>query len=627
MITLSRFNRLEALWDGIKQNNVVPDDLIVETEQNLLKNKIELSVRFCDNRIDEVVLRHKLAESYHTIALVDPLVKDSSLHLGQAAELFVVDPNGVVIACQSENNLGYCCPAAEMVNKNNKLKDIVSLGNIVQVNYDNGIRSQLMPIFNDHGEIQFFWGVADIAPITAKASNVLILAAQLLQERYKNELIIDEYTSSFMDAISEYAILLDEKGRIVNINEPCSALFKIGDPGILRGVPLSNLISHRSIASLNDLLDFDCSKPITIQLWNREIECHVFRRHLINTPNGERLLLLFNKPKEKAFNYLPVSTGSDLSAFDRIIGNSPEILQLKALARQSAASPATVLIQGESGTGKELFAQAIHQESGRPGVFVAINCGAIPSELIQSELFGYEEGAFTGARKRGCPGKFEIADGGTVFLDEIGEMPLDMQVNLLRFLQDKTVTRVGGNAPKRVDVRVIAATNRDLLKEVENGRFREDLYYRLDVIHLEIPALRKRRSDIPLIAACFLTRMCRQQGIDPLEISTAAMNTLMNCAWPGNARQLENAIERAFVLRHGKELNFDHLPASSVIIENSTRQDIEAGKDRLEKEAIEECLRCYRGNVSQAANAMGITRQTLHRKLKTLDIDRYDYIK
>ncbi|MEA1961480.1 MAG: sigma-54 dependent transcriptional regulator [Bacillota bacterium] len=294
--------------------------------------------------------------------------------------------------------------------------------------------------------------------------------------------------------------------------------------------------------------------------------------------------------------------------------------RIKSIAKRAAKSSATVLIEGESGTGKELFAEAIHQESQRTGQFTAINCGGIPSELIQSELFGYEEGAFTGAKKRGCAGKFEIADGGTVFLDEIGEMPVDMQVSLLRFLQDKTVTCVGGHTSKKVDVRIVAATNRNLKDEVSKGNFREDLYYRLNVINLQIPPLRDRKQDIPMIVNYLLQRLCEAEGESEITINQQAMEGLMNYDWPGNARELENAIQRAFILRQDDELDFDQSSITTKT-EGCKKDTIDATISNVEKEAIEKTLKAYNGNISQTANALGITRQTLYRK-KTLNIER-----
>lgn len=624
MITLSRENRLETLWDDIKQNNVIPEEIRMETEQNLLRNKLELNVNFCDHRIQKDDLQHKLEESYATIALVSPLLKDFSSQLDNQAMMIVTDPNGVIISCQRDDVIGYCCPAAEMVNNNHQLKDQVQTGRVVEVNYDNGIRSQLMPIFNEYGEIQFYWGLSDSRPISVEMSNILYLATQLMQERYKYTLLIDEYTSSFMNAIPECVVLLDENARVINVNERFLKLLNISDKNELTGMHISHLIAGEGSGdNLGTLLTRDHTSRFNLQFWGHKIPCHIIHQQPIHTPYGNQLVILFNElndqPQAKASAASLAPGGID--PFASIIGNSPEINRIKSVAQQAAGTASTILLEGESGTGKELFAQAIHQESRRPGPFIAINCGAVPSELIQSELFGYEEGAFTGAKRRGSPGKFEIADGGTVFLDEIGEMPVDMQVSLLRFLQDKTITRVGSHLARRVDVRIIAATNRNLKDEVAKGHFREDLYYRLNVINIQIPPLRQRREDIPLIANYLLAKQCRQQDLPLMKLNPRETKLLLGYHWPGNARELENAIERAFILRQGEKLNFDDLPGA-LTVKGACREEIQAHMDQIEKEAIEDCLRACRGNISHTANALGVTRQTLYRKMKSFDIHR-----
>lgn len=622
------YNKLETLWDGIKRNNIIPDEYMRETKQKFLKNKLEVNVDFYPHRVEGDELRNRLAEYSETIALVDPLVKDAPVRWEKDVMLMVADSNGLIISCQSDDILGYCCPAAEMVNNDHQLKDLVKMGNVLEVNYDNGIRSQLIPIFNVHGEIQFYCGVSGYRPITMEVFNILYLAAQLVQERYKYGLIIDEYASSLINTMQECVVLLDENARIINVNEQLLRLLKIKDKAILKGMPVASLLSHKgSIESLNDLLDGD--GQFNIRFWDQEMLCHIQNKKIIYTSYGRQMIVSFNQLPDKS--YAPALPAADISPvafsnFDTIIGNNPEINKIKAIAKRAAKSLATILIEGESGTGKELFAEAIHQESQRPGVFLPINCGAIPPELIQSELFGYEEGAFTGARKRGSPGKFEIADGGTVFLDEIGEMPVSMQVNLLRFLQDKTVTRVGGYMPKKVDVRIIAATNRNLKNEVAKGNFREDLYYRLNVVNIQVPPLRKRKADIPLLADCLLNKLCHQYDMPPMKINWPSGTVWMNYNWPGNVRELENIIERAFILRQDEELFFDNSLITPVITPGHSKEQIDASIEEIEKDAIEYHLRAYQGNISKTAQALGITRKTLYQKIKKLNINRDDCI-
>ena len=243
-----------------------------------------------------------------------------------------------------------------------------------------------------------------------------------------------------------------------------------------------------------------------------------------------------------------------------MIGESPQILELLKIIDKVAASDSTVLITGESGTGKELVAKEIHRRSKRnAGAFVPINCGAIPKELLESELFGYEKGAFTGAN-RTKPGRFELANGGTVFLDEIGDMSPDLQVKVLRVLQERAFERVGGIKEIQVDVRIVAATHRDLEEAVKEGHFREDLYYRLNVIPIRVPPLRERRSDIPLLIQHFIKVFSQRAGTPTMEIEELAMEAFMAYSWPGNVRELENVVERLIVLAEGNTISLEDLP-------------------------------------------------------------------
>ncbi len=305
---------------------------------------------------------------------------------------------------------------------------------------------------------------------------------------------------------------------------------------------------------------------------------------------------------------------------DGIVGSSPAMRQLAQTIRAIAPSEATVLIAGESGTGKELAAKAIHAQSNRQnGPFVAVNCAALSETLLESELFGHEKGSFTGAEKR-REGRFLAADGGTLFLDEIGEMPLSMQPKLLRALQEREIQRVGGDRPVRVDVRIIAATNRDLLQEVEENRFRQDLFYRLNVVTLTMPPLRERVEDIPNLAMHFLRQFAEKNGKRVKGFTPAAMDKLLKHEWPGNVRELENAVERAVVLLSGEYVSERELPPGLAGTESggtAPRLDIsDMTLDEIERLAVREALQQCNNNKSEAARRLGITRKTLLAKLQ-----------
>ena len=307
-----------------------------------------------------------------------------------------------------------------------------------------------------------------------------------------------------------------------------------------------------------------------------------------------------------------------------MIGNSAKMKNIIETIEQVAPTRTTVLITGESGTGKELVAQAIHQCSGRTGKFVPVHCSALPDNLIESELFGHERGAFTGAVEM-RKGRFELAEGGTIFLDEIGEIPLHIQVKLLRVLENRSFERIGGSETIVTDARVVAATNRDLRKMVEEGTFREDLFYRLDVVSLEIPPLRERKEDIPLLVKHYLDVFNKENGKD-IGITETAMASLCAYAWPGNIRELRNCVERMVVLCRGKMIELENVPvdvregvtpgiAKTVLAQPSC--DLECNEKMLIERALNEC----KGNRTKAAEKLGISRRTLHRKLHTYNLE------
>ncbi len=309
--------------------------------------------------------------------------------------------------------------------------------------------------------------------------------------------------------------------------------------------------------------------------------------------------------------------------FDRghIIGRSPAMIRLLETAAQVAASEATVMISGESGTGKELVAGVVHHNSPRKGgPFVKINCAALTETLLESELFGHEKGAFTGAERR-REGKFVQANGGSIFLDEVSEMPLSMQVKLLRVLQEREVTRVGGEGVIPVDVRLVVATNKDIPDLIKSGVFREDLYYRLNVVNLELPPLRERRGDIPLLAQHFLEHFNARNAKAIRGFSPQGMELLGRYHWPGNVRELMNAVERAVVLAREAYLDENDFSFLNPDPEASTTTDLEAllagmPLESVEREAILKTLAAVGGNKSEAARQLGITRKTLASKLK-----------
>lgn len=339
---------------------------------------------------------------------------------------------------------------------------------------------------------------------------------------------------------------------------------------------------------------------------------------------------------------LPVSEPSPRVSeftFDGIVGRSPEILRIKRLASKASRVPSTVLITGESGTGKEVFSKSIHGASlYNKGNFVSVNCAAIPEHLLEAELFGYEEGSFTGAKKGGKIGKVELAHQGTLFLDEIGDMPLYMQAKILRVLEERVVERVGGLKKTEVDVRIIAATNKNLEEMVKKGQFREDLFFRLNIIRIHIPSLRERKSDIPYLTSYHMERICRKFQIEKKEFTKEAMDAFMDYSWPGNIRELVNTLEMLMGLVDGPVIKRGHLPEVFLgykeqqleMTENSENRGGEKGSNapsnwrdviaHEERTAIQRALIDERGNKAAVARKLGIHRSTLYEKMKKYEL-------
>ncbi|MBC7963462.1 MAG: sigma 54-interacting transcriptional regulator [Steroidobacteraceae bacterium] len=313
-------------------------------------------------------------------------------------------------------------------------------------------------------------------------------------------------------------------------------------------------------------------------------------------------------------------------SFDHIVGTSRELEWVKDLGRRVAFSTTTVLLKGESRTGKELFAHAIHNQSQRAlGPFIKVNCAAIPETLFESELFGYREGAFTGAQKKGKKGKFALADKGTIFLDEISELPLTMQVKLLRVLQEKEIEPVGSEQPQLVDVRIIAASNRDLESMVKEGLFRHDLYYRLNVVMLEIPPLRSRRDDIPLLIQFHLRQLEKETGIPVDGVDPDVMEILKGCDWPGNVRELRNVLEQALYVKTGNTISKQDIPSALVKgVGRSSATEIHRSLKFItqlaEEEAIRSAIREEKGDKQAAAARLGISKSSLYAKVCQYEI-------
>lgn len=462
---------------------------------------------------------------------------------------------------------------------------------------------------------------------------LVVAAAHAIEERIcldyaKSGLFeTNKYLEAVLNSVSEGVIATNAGGVITGINKVAAKMLSRNSTEVVgRGIGAFLFVDEK--------LDgfFRCARPsysneaLILKTPQGTTDCVASANRVMSESGFDCGVVLTLKRVEKPDYRDSVSRRAPVGyTFREIIGTSRAIVQTIEQAKQVARSHSGILILGESGTGKEILAQAIHNASNYcRGPFVSINCGAIPKELIQSELFGYAGGAFTGAKRTGSVGKFQMADGGTLFLDEIAEMPFEMQVNLLRVLEERTVTPVGGKKAIPIDVRIIAASNKDLNEEVSSGRFREDLYYRLNVISITLPPLKARKSDIPLLAEYYLKKTAIRIGKDIPRIDQAVFPVLESHNWPGNVRELINAIEHAVNFVKGNTLHVEHLPHYLRHKDPDPPPPCHYQIMKLsavEKGAIETTLRHFHGNISRTAKALGVGRNTLYEKIRKYHID------
>lgn len=445
----------------------------------------------------------------------------------------------------------------------------------------------------------------------------------LIEKAQKNE-TMQSYLKATMNNLTDGVLIVNREGVIIKTNEVFLQMVKLSEEEVV-GRRIDQFFDNRSIRSIIGCETQVSNKVISLKSADNGDKVHVLLNlQPIHGPRGQLMgsLITVNEIKKVRRLICNLSGSQPKVTFADIIGQSYEFIKCKADAELAAQSEITVLLMGESGTGKDLFAQAIHNESERRlQPFIAINCGAISRDLLGSELFGYEEGAFTGAKKGGSAGKFELADGGTLFLDEIGEMSLEMQILLLRVLQNKEVTRIGGHQVIPVNVRIVAATNKDLEAEVRKGNFRRDLFYRLNVMPIKIPSLRNRKQDLDPLIHYFTDWFNNRLHKRITRISPQLLKILAEYDWPGNVRELQNVLERMIIRSVGSELGLEHLPEELIAMQGA--DDFAAPlrmKEEIKKQALIQSIREHNGNYQKAARHLGISRSTLYRQLKKFDL-------
>ena len=499
------------------------------------------------------------------------------------------------------------------------------------------------PILDEEGKLTAVLDISGPAGSSYSHTLGMVVAAaeaitmQLKMQRKNKELTLaNKRLTSIFNTMSDGVILLDRTGVIHEANPVASRMLEKSNDEMV-GHPIERILGSRTPHVHRMLSVSEPYSDVELMVTNKTGVSHCLTSgepitdEQGNPGGGVVILRPINQVKSLVNRFSGHITAF---RFSDIIGESPPIREAIRVAMLTASGDSNVLLQGESGTGKELFAQAIHHGSARRGgPYVALNCGAIPRELVGSELFGYEGGAFTGARREGRPGKFELAAGGTLFLDEIGDMPLEQQTALLRVIEEKTVTRIGGHRVIPTDVRLICASNKNLVQAVAQGIFRQDLYYRLNVISITVPPLRERGEDILLLFRHFLERLAKKQGVS-YTIDPAVPKFLLQYDWPGNVRELHNMVERAVNLAEDRVISLRHFPVEPKMptsggqlvatgLEKAglvdCRERARRQEEGAERARIMELLRECSGNISLVAKRLQVARSTVYRKIRYFD--------
>jgi PAS domain S-box-containing protein len=484
------------------------------------------------------------------------------------------------------------------------------------------------PIHNPEGELI---GILDMSGPFKRAHphtlGMVVAAAKSIENQIslieinKELRIANKFSSAVFNSMSEGIISIDKFGKVIWINKAASKMFGI-ERESAKEKDVKDVIGEQAAVEkmLSNHQTFN-DEDISIYRNKERLYLNASSRMLLNKSgiaDGFIIILRKMKAVKKMVNRM---AGSEARfSFEDIIGENRYLKKVKELGRRISNSNATVLIEGESGTGKEMMAQAIHNASlRRERVFLSINCAAIPQSLLESELFGYEGGSFTGARKKGRPGKFELASGGTLLLDEIGEMPLNMQASLLRVLQEKEINRIGGLEPIPVDVRILASTNKDLEEEVRKGNFRKDLFFRLNTVKIKMPALSKRLDDIEKLVEHFIFILNQKSNQSIHAVENEVIDLLKEYDWPGNVRELQNVIERAVLLTEDGYIRVEHLPEEFKKSVEKEVKEIDSNslpllklKD-MEKLMLEHSIQESK-TITEAAKILGVSRSTFYRK-------------
>lgn len=613
-------------WKRCRTIGINPFDKPPQINQDKLKRIIEKNQDLIQIFTPMIELTHQLIQGTGFIVVLTD--KDG----------FVLEIKGdkQVVEEAKRNNFDVCANRSERTVGTNAIAMAIIEDRPIQIvgpehyNINNhNWTCSAAPIHNPSGNVI---GVLDLSGhYSLIHKHTLGMVASLVQaierefhvrEKNRKLQLANEHLKAVIDSMTEGVIAIDTNGKVTAANSNLLKLLQIKKSEIC-GNNISDIFTgYNPLLEVFKLGQDYTDREETFTVDSYKVACITTARQIKNENNFTVGVVGVLREKKEIHRMINRFTGAKASfTFSDIIGKSQLIKQALNIARIVAEKDTKVLLEGESGTGKELFAQSIHNASRRScGPFIAVNCGAIPRELIESELFGYSDGAFTGAKKGGKPGKFELAEGGTLFLDEVSSMPLEMQVKLLRVLQQNEVTRVGGVETIPIDVRVITASNEPLEKLVNEGHFRNDLYYRLGVVIINIPPLRERTDDISTLFVQLLHKICGRIGKNVNDYEEHIISWLCSYDWPGNVRELENYIERAVIIAEGGTLGVEHFPPKLFRSISKIPAIGQTSLAYLEKDAIEKALLMFRGNITKASKSLGITRNTLYNKIKDYNL-------
>ena len=654
---ISEINTAREAWKICVETGMPPQELLRNEIAASWKRSLDFSVDPYDGACKDVLERHELSllleEKKNIINIARPIMK--TLYKSVQGNSFVVvltSEKGRILemigdeeVLQSAQEISFTVGAdwSEASVGTNAIGTCLALDKPVQIAGDEHFCQKHHPWFCSSAPIHEYSGSmigclnlsCSVERDYKKDQGMVVAAVRAIEnqlhrgETQEKLLEAHKHLTAVMSSISEGIMSVDEKGVITHVNAAFGRMFGAHASSLIDENAEEILQEKEQIRKVLKTGQRCLEEELRIKKGQKQIHC-TFSATPIITRSGKvgGAVLVFREMKQVHQMIHKIAGSQARYRFTDIIGNSSKIKKVIQKGKNVAQSPSTVLVLGESGTGKEMIAQAIHNASDRRDFpFVALNCAAMPRELIQSELFGYREGAFTGASKGGRPGKFELADGGTLFLDEIGDMPLDMQVNLLRVLQENSVVRVGGDHAVPVDVRLIAATNKNLQEEVTKGEFRQDLFYRLNVVSVTIPPLRERGEDIHQLVDYFCDKIAMKLGKQIGIIDDNVYRILEHYHWPGNVRELENVVEYAINMLQESILTADLLPAHLEKIPHPIYREKDAERmifslEEIEAKAIREAIRRNNGKISATATQLGIARNTLYEKIKKYQISR-----